>query len=174
MKIILLPVIAAFALAVSVPAADVTAKLTDVHICCKSCVTGAEKAVATVPGAKAVVSEDDETITVTAADKATVQKTVDALVAAGFFGKSDNADIKVNAMTGAKGEKVQTLDISGVHLCCGSCVKAVDKAVKSVPGVTGDSGIAKNAKSFTVTGDFNDKDVMDALQKAGLTGKVGK
>jgi len=25
-----------------------------------------------------------------------------------------------------------------------------------------------------VTGDFNEKDVMDALQKNGLTGKVGK
>ena len=80
----------------------------------------------------------------------------------------------MSAKTGAKGEKVKTLDISGVHLCCGSCVKAVDKAVKAVPGVTADSGIAKYDKAFTVTGDFNDKDVMDALQKAGLTGKVGK
>jgi periplasmic mercuric ion binding protein len=174
MKVFLLPVMAAFALAVSVPAADVSAKLSDVHICCKSCVTGAEKAVATVPGAKAAVSQDDETVTITGADKATVQKAVDALTEAGYFGKCDNADIKVSAATGAKGAKVTTLEVSGVHLCCAKCATAVDKAVKAVPGVTGDSGVAKNAKTFTVTGDFSDKDVMDALQKAGLTGKVGK
>jgi hypothetical protein len=39
--------------------------------------------------------------------------------------------------------------------------------------VTGNTA-AKGAKSFTVTGDFNDKQVFDALQKAGLTGKVGQ
>jgi hypothetical protein len=33
---------------------------------------------------------------------------------------------------------------------------------------------AKDAKSFTGTGDFNDKEVFAALQKAGLTGKPGK
>src|SRR5689334_16406085 len=122
MKVIILPVVAAFALAVSAPAADVTAKLTDVHMCCKSCVTGAEKAVATVPGAKATASTDDEDVIITAADKATVQKAVDALTAAGYFGKCDLAGIKVSAATGAKGEKVKTLDVTGVHLCCNSCV----------------------------------------------------
>jgi hypothetical protein len=32
----------------------------------------------------------------------------------------------------------------------------------------------KGAKSFEVTGDFNDKEAFAALQKAGLTGKVAK
>jgi copper chaperone CopZ len=52
-------------------------------------------------------------------------------------------------------------------------VTAVDKAVKSVPGVK-EQNAKKNAESFDVTGDFNDKEVTDALQKAGLTGKVAK
>ena len=63
------------------------------------------------------------------------------------------------------------MTITDLHLCCGKCVSAVHKTVSAVPGVTGDTA-TKGAKSFDVTGDFNDKDVMDALQKAGLTGKV--
>ena len=32
----------------------------------------------------------------------------------------------------------------------------------------------KGAKSFTVNGDFNDKEVFAALQKEGLSGRVAK
>ena len=94
-------------------------------------------------------------------------------MAAGYFGKSSDAGIKMASETGAKGKKVQTLKLEGVHLCCGKCVSAVDKAVKSVPGVK-EHTAKKNAESFEVTGDFNDREVLDALQQAGLTGKVGK
>ena len=66
---------------VSARGADVTTKLTDVHLCCKSCVNLAQKTVAdNVPGATAVASQEDDTITVTGPDTATVQKAVDALV----------------------------------------------------------------------------------------------
>jgi hypothetical protein len=49
----------------------------------------------------------------------------------------------------------------------------VDKAVKSVPGVK-EQNATKGAKTFEVTGDFNDSEVFAALQKEGLTGKAGK
>jgi Fe2+ or Zn2+ uptake regulation protein len=158
------------AMLLSARAADVTAKISSVHLCCSSCVNLAEKTVADkAPGAKAVADQDAEAITLTGPDIATVQKAADALVKAGFFGKSGNPDIKISADTGAKGQMVQTLEVSHVHLCCNSCVKAV----KDVPGVKATTGIAKNAKTFQVTGDFKDSDVFAALQKAGLTGKVG-
>jgi copper chaperone CopZ len=60
-----------------------------------------------------------------------------------------------------------------MHLCCGKCVKAVDHALKSVPGVK-EHNATKGAKSFDVTGDFNDQDVFAALQKEGFAGKAGK
>jgi len=157
----------------SVAVADSSAKITGVHLCCKSCVTGVEKAIETVPGAKAAVDQDEGTVTLSGADSATVQKAADALVAAGYFGKSSDSKIKLDASSGAKGEKVQSLKIEGVHLCCGKCVKAVDHAVKSVPGVK-DQTATKGAKSFEVTGDFNDQDVFTALQKEGLSGKAAK
>ena len=169
MKIIALIASFTYVLLASASASD--AKITDVHLCCKGCVEGAEKAVSSVPGAKAAVDQDSGTVTLTGSDAATVQKAADALVAAGYFGKS--SDVKLDATTGAKGAKVQSLKIQGVHLCCGKCVKAVDKAVKSVPGVK-EQTAAKGVKSFDVTGDFNDQEVFAALQKEGLTGKAAK
>jgi copper chaperone CopZ len=172
MKLIFATLILALTAAVSAQA-ESSVKLTDVHLCCQSCVKGVDKAVGKIDGVKATSSMDDKTVSLTGPDTATLQKAVDALVAAGYYGKSSDAAIKVNAATGAKDEKVQSLKVDDVHLCCGSCVKAVNKALGSVSGVTGNTA-AKGATEFTINGDFNEKDAMDALQKAGLTGHVAK
>ena len=161
---------AACAFALSTRAADVTVTITEVHLCCQSCVKGVAKAVTDVNGLTAKADEDAGTVTLTAADTATVQKGADALVAAGFFGKSSDAAVKLNAETGAKNQMVQSIKIESLHLCCGKCVTAVNQVLATVPGVTGNTA-AKDAKTFEVTGNFNDKAVFDALQKAGLTGQ---
>ena len=173
MKISLTSVLIACALGVSVQAADVTVKISGVHLCCKGCVTGVEKAVGEVKGATVSADKDAGTVGLTGPDVATVQKAADAMVAAGYFGKSSDSKIKINDNTRATGKKVQSLQVSGVHLCCGKCVESVDEAVKSVSGVKGHTAV-KGAKSFEVAGDFNDKEVFSALQKAGLAGKAGK
>jgi periplasmic mercuric ion binding protein len=173
MKSLLLSLVAVFALASVARADDVTVTISKVHVCCDKCVTGIKKIVSKVDGVTAVPDKTAHTIVLTAANTETLQKAVDALVKAGFFGESSDPSIKVYCDTGAKGEKVQTLKVQGVHLCCGSCVKAVNKALADVPGVTGNTA-AKGAESFEVTGDFKDSDVFAALQKAGLTGKVGE
>jgi copper chaperone CopZ len=162
-----------FGLLISASAAEVTAKLSEVHLCCKGCVTGVEKAVGEVDGAKAAADQEAGTVTISAADEATVQKAADALAKAGYFGKCGDGSVKMHSWTGAKGEQVQSLQVEGVHLCCAKCVKAVDRAVKSVAGVK-EHTATKGAKSFAVTGDFNDKELFAALEKEGLTGKVGK
>ena len=164
-------VLVTLALTVAVRA-ETTAKISNVHLCCQSCVKGVEKAVADVKGVTATVDKDAGTVTLAGDDQASVQKAADALVAAGYYGKADSG-IKLASDSGATGKKVKTLKVEGVHLCCGKCVSAVDKAVKSVSGVEGDDA-KKGADSFNVTGDFNDRDVMNALEKAGLHGKVGK
>jgi copper chaperone CopZ len=124
-----------------------------------------------VDGANAVADKTAHTVVITAPDAATAQKAVDALVKAGFYGECKDETCKVTCDTGAKGEQVKTLKVKGVHLCCPSCVKAVNKALTDVSGVTGNTA-TKGAESFEVTGDFKDSDVFAALQKAGLTGKV--
>lgn len=147
-------------------AADVT--LSDVHLCCGSCAKGVSAAVSKVDGVSAEADQDAGTVKLTAANVATLQKAADALVAAGYFGKSSDPAVKIKSETGAKNVKVQSLTVEGLHMCCGKCVKAVNKILVDVPGVTGNTA-AKGVKTFTVTGDFNDKDVFDAFQKAGLT-----
>ena len=173
MKPILASAVLAFTVAFSVRAADVSTKLTDVHLCCQGCVKGVQKATGNISGVTADADMDSDSISLSGPDTATVQKAVDALTAAGYYGKSSNPEIKVNADTGAKDEKVKSLKVEGVHVCCGKCVKAVGEALSSVPGVTGNTA-TKGAKSFTISGDFNEKDAMAALQKAGLTGQVAQ
>ncbi len=155
------------------PAAEVTAKISEVHLCCKGCVNGVEKAVAEVDGAKASADQEGGSVTISAPDEATAQKAADALAKAGYFGKCGDGTIKMQSRTGAKGQQVQSLQIEGVHLCCAKCVKAVDRAVKSVAGAK-EHTATKGAKSFAVTGDFNDKELFAALEKEGLTGRVAK
>src|SRR5215467_8977757 len=111
MKIFAAIISLAVASVVSSSAADSTAKITGVHLCCKSCITGVEKAVETVPGTKADVDQDAGTVTLSGPDAATVQKAADALVAAGYFGKSSDSNIHLDANSGVKGEKVQSLKI---------------------------------------------------------------
>jgi copper chaperone CopZ len=172
MKYLFAFAILGLALAVSAQAADVSVKLTDVHLCCQGCVTGVQKAAGQVHGVTTAADMEEGTVNLTGPDTATVQKAVDAMVAAGYYGKSSDTSIQVTSATGAKDQKVQSLQVEGVHLCCGKCVKYVNAALSTVAGVTANTA-AKGAKSFTVTGDFNDKEVFAALQKAGLTGKAG-
>ncbi len=151
--------------------AETTVKLSGVHLCCKSCVTGVEKAAAKAKGVTTTVDKDAGTVTLSGADKASVQSGVDAIVAAGYFGKSDSSEIAAKDNSGAKDGKASTLTISDVHLCCGKCVTGVTKALEKVKGVTGNNA-EKGAKSFEVKGDFNPKEVVAALHAAGYSGKA--
>ncbi|NJM55543.1 MAG: hypothetical protein HC841_06175 [Verrucomicrobiae bacterium] len=153
-------------------AAETTATLGNVHLCCKACVNGVTKAVGKVSGVTATCDMKAGTVQLSAADAAAVQKAVDAIVAAGYFGTSDGA-VVVKDNSGAKDAKISSLKVSGVHLCCGKCVSAVDDAVKGVKGVSAHTA-EKGSESFTVTGDFNAKELFAALHKAGFAGKAGK
>ena len=150
-----------------------TVNISNVHLCCDKCVQGVDKAVGDITGVKAAADKATKIIVLTAPDKPTLQKAADALVAAGYFGESSDPDVKIVSVTGAKNDKVQTLKVADVHLCCPKCIKALNMALKEVPGVTTNDAV-KGAKFFTITGDFNDADVFKALQKNGLTGKVAE
>jgi copper chaperone CopZ len=152
-------------------AADSTVTLSDVHLCCNSCVTGVDSIVSKVAGAKAACDRDKRTIAITAPDTATAQKVVNALVAGGYFGKSSDSAIKVEDMTGAKDGKVQKLEVAGTHLCCNKCVTTVKGVLAKVDGVK-ESTVVQKAPTFSATGDFKASDVFDALHKEGLSGKV--
>lgn len=150
--------------------ADEKVTLSGVHNCCGGCTATINKAVGSVAGVTCAVAADK--VSLSAANAGDLQKAVDALVAAGYTGTSDNAAVKVNAGSGPD-EKVSSLTVTGAHMCCGGCVAAADKAIKSVPGVKSHD-ITAGAASFKVEGEFNAKALMEALAKAGFTGKAAK
>lgn len=160
MKLTLLTVATLFALSLTAGAETVTLK--NIHNCCGSCEKGITKAITSVDGATVKVTKTEAEIT--AKDKATVDKAVGALLAAGYYG--EGAPVQSIA-----DKKVTSATVSGTHLCCGKCVKGIDAAVKNTPGATGHTA-TKGATEFTVNGDFNLKDLLAALNKEGYHGTI--
>lgn len=136
--------------------------LKGVHNCCKKCETGIENAVSKVDGTEAKTEKNK--VTISAKDEATARKAVDALLKDGYYGEGAHAPAVAD-------EKVKTAVISGLHLCCGKCVTAVDSALKSVAGVSKHNAV-KGSSDVTVEGDFSTKALSDALHKAGFHGGI--
>ncbi len=150
--------LAAFVLSAS---AETSVTLSGVHNCCKGCAKGIDKA---ITGAGATAEIDGETVVVKAKNDAAGEKAVAALLAAGYFGEGATAPEVADA-------KVKSAEVSGVHLCCGKCVKAVEKAVAACKGAASHNA-EKGAKTFTVEGDFSTADLAAALNAAGLNGSI--
>ena len=159
--------IASFALA-AIAGAESKVTLDNVHICCASCIKVIQK---TVPSNVAVNIEKKDgptkSLTLTAPDAESAQKAVDALVAAGFYGKATGADIKDADVPSGK---VKSATVTGLHNCCKKCAKAVNETVKSVPGASGE--IQPKEETMTVTGDFDAAELAKAFKNAGLNAKI--
>ena len=82
MKNLLASLVIASVMALSVKA-ETSTKISDVHLCCPSCVKGVEKAVADVADVTVAVDKTAGTVTLTGPDKASVQKAANAPLAAG-------------------------------------------------------------------------------------------
>jgi copper chaperone CopZ len=117
-----------------VSAAESTVTLEKTHICCAKCVKAVEKVVAGVPNAKVVIDQPTGKVTLTVPNEETGQKAIDALVAAGFYGKATGATVKADS--GAPAGTVKTLTIT-THNCCKKCAAALNGIIKTVPGATG-------------------------------------
>ncbi len=150
--------------------AEEKVSLSDLHLCCGKCVKGVNGAIDKVDGATATFDKDAGTGVVTATDKATAQKAIDALAAAGFHGKIEGSSVAFPDDSGARG-KVKSITVSEIHNCCGSCVKGLTKAVNSVEGAKVDN-LEKKDTSFTVSGNFDAKKLVKAINDAGYHVKV--
>lgn len=164
------------ALSVSaVQAGKVTVK--GVHLCCGQCLKAVGGALHDVDGVSgASCDRDAKTVTFEAASADAAEAGVKALAKAGFHGSASHGDKKVDFPdSGAKkGEKADSVTVTGVHLCCGQCVKAVAKALDGVDGKTG-AKCDRKAKTVTVTGNgIEVLAVVNALNKAGFHGTVKK
>lgn len=171
MKTPALPVLISLLVSFTAFAAETSVTLKHVHLCCTECVRGVERSLKGLEGVTMTADKDAETVTLTGASQPALQRAADAMAAGGYFGVSDKLEIKPVAQTGSKGKMVQSIIVTGAHMCCGGCAKAVDRAIKKTPGATGHTA-KKNSVTFFVNGNFNDRTFFEALQSEGLSGKI--
>jgi periplasmic mercuric ion binding protein len=151
--------------------AEVTIKLTDMHICCGGCTKAIVAATKDLAGAKVAVDQDSEEVTITAESKEAAQKAVNAIIGAGYHAKTESKEVTIADDSGAKPGNVKRLTVSGAHNCCGACNVAITGALKSVSGVAANTAKPKQP-SFVVEGDFDAQAVVKALNDAGFHVKV--
>lgn len=154
----------------SASAAETKVMLSDVHICCKSCVSDIETHLKEVKGITYTVNKEGGTVALVAQDTASAQAGVDALATAGYHGKSDSKEVMMKDSAAPEG-KVAKAEVSNIHNCCGKCTTAIEKAVKAVPGVK-ELTLKPKATTFEVTGDFDAKALAKALNDAGFQATV--
>jgi periplasmic mercuric ion binding protein len=147
--------------------AETKIELKGVHLCCAKCTAAVKSAASKVDGVKAKCDQKKGTVTIQAPDDATAQKALDALAADGFHGDTGNSTLKIKEDSGVAAGKVTSLTLTGVHNCCGSCNKAIEKAIKKVDGVTGDTA-KPHEETLTVSGNFDGADLVKALNAAGF------
>ena len=153
--------------------AETKVEVKGVHLCCFKCTAAVKSAVRKVDGVKVTCDQKKSTVTLEAADDASVQKALDALAAHGFHGDTGNSKLKFKEDSGVAAGKVTSLTLSGVHNCCNSCNDAIEEAIQKVNGVTGDTA-KPHAESITVTGNFNGAELVKALNAAGFHVRVQK
>jgi copper chaperone CopZ len=146
-------------------------QLRGVHLCCQGCVNAIDSALKNVEGAESQCDMDNGTVTLTANDDATVQKALDAIAAAGFYGITDNEQLAMKAVSNIPHGKVKSLKVSGIHNCCDLCCEAIRQAIATVNGVTGDTA-KPGAMAFDVTGDFDAVALVKSLNAAGFSARV--
>ncbi len=164
----------AVCLPTSLTAAETTVK--GVHLCCGGCVKGVDAALKGVAGVTNVAC-DRETMTVTfdSQKKGDAEAAVNALAAGGFYGTATFGSEAVPFPdAGAKNAKGNSVTVTGVHLCCGRCVKDAEEALTSVDGIASSNiEIDRAARTITVKKDGLDAaKVIGALNDAGFYGKV--
>jgi copper chaperone CopZ len=150
---------------------DTRLRLRGVHLCCQACAAAVDQAVQTVAGAESQCDLQNQIVTVTAPDDAAAQQALDAIAAAGLYGRSDSEQFEIRPVGRIPTGKVHRLRVSGIHNCCDLCCDAIREAIATVPGVTGDTATA-GATSFEVTGDFTAGALVRAINSAGFSARV--
>jgi mercuric ion binding protein len=151
--------------------AETKVEVKGVHLCCGACVKGVATALKGVDGASAACDQKAGTVTITASGEATAQKALDALTGAGYFGTIDAKGLTIKPVSDLPSGKVKSINLTNSHNCCKSCGTAIQKAVKSVAGVTGDT-VQPKKSDFEVTGDFDAAALVKALNDAGFQVQV--
>lgn len=163
--------LASLTLLAAAPAYSGTVNVKGPHLCCGSCQTIADAALSEVDGVSAISCDlNTKVISYKADSDKSAAAGIKALAGAGFFGVAshDKKPLKYPVSGAKKGAKANTILLLGVHLCCGACVAASQKALEDVKGVRL-IDIDRNEKTVKLTGDsIGVPEAIAALNKAGF------
>src|SRR5438045_2139535 len=100
---------------------EIKVKVTGIRLCCQGCLDAVDPAVKNVAGVTSRSDMAKRTVALTARDDAATQKALDAIAAAGFYGRTDNEGLAMKAVSSIPLGRVKSLKVSGIHNCCGLC-----------------------------------------------------
>jgi copper chaperone CopZ len=144
--------------------------LSGVHLCCSKCEKKMEEAVARYDDIKLEFDQDAGTVTFKGETGQAVEDALFKVNEAGFYGTTDHERLKMKKAGGSTKE-YEALDVTGIHICCGKCEKAVKAALKEVPGIEEDT-MEKGKSSFKVSGKkITIADLNKALNGVGLNAR---
>lgn len=149
--------------------------VSNVHICCGSCVSAVDEALGEVEGVSDVgADQNTKTIRFKAKDDKAAEAGIKALADHGFFGKAKHGDKKLDFPPSGvkKGEKANTLVLHGVHLCCGACVTGAKKSLENVAGVNAIEIDRKTGRITLKGGGIDTTKAVDALNAGGFYASV--
>ena len=150
---------------------EIKVKLMGVHLCCQGCTNAADAALMSVEGVHSRCDMENGTVTFTARDDSAARNALAALAAAGFYGSTDNQNLAMKPVGTLPPGKVKSVQMSGIHNCCDLCCNAIQEAINTVEGVTGDTA-KPGETTFVVTGDFKAASLIKALNAAGFSAQV--
>lgn len=152
------------------PAGPTEVVLSGAHLCCSKCEKKMEEAVARYDDIKLEFNKDAGTVTFKGETGQAVEDALFKVYDAGFYGTTDHERLQMKKPGGSKTE-YEALDVTGIHVCCGKCEKAVKSALKNVPGIEEDT-VEKEKSSFKVSGKkITIADLNKALNDVGLNAK---
>lgn len=145
--------------------------LSGVHLCCGGCTDAADDALRSVEGVDSHCDMDRGTVSFTARDADSARQALNRLARAGLYGVSDNPSLAMRPVGEIPAGKVDRLRVSGIHNCCDLCCDAIQGAIATVDGVTGDTA-RPGTEAFDVVGDFRPASLVKALNDAGFSARV--
>lgn len=158
----------------AVPEGEVTVVLSGVALFCRECVERVEglkenDEFKIDPAVELAADRSEKTITIKAPSAKVAQSTLNTLLSAGYFGKSDVPGIEISPLK-EDDFTSDTMVVRDAAVICSGGVRAFEKAVESVKGVE-EVAAKEGSTRIKIDGEgFRTYDVMMALREAGFGG----
>jgi periplasmic mercuric ion binding protein len=150
----------------------VKCKADGAHLCCAACDKAVKEILGNVKGVSAVKVDRKaaDKVTFTAESEAVANDALTALHKGGFACELTAGSKKFSApktMVNVKGDEIV---VTGSHVCCGACIKAVKALFKDAEITVNGTGTIRDiiVKGKNLDGQV----VLDTLEKGGFSGTV--